>query len=101
MRFCATAPGARVASHESCPNLCHLDRRRRSFATEAERRDPDNVSLAVLMQGVLSKLPRFAVLLARHPPAHYLMLCTRPQSESRVSGTNESSPVRFLSARAR
>ena len=34
--------------------FCHLDRRRRSFATEEEWRDPDNVSFAMLMQGILT-----------------------------------------------
>jgi len=32
---------------------CHLDRRRRSEATEEEWRDPEDVGAALLMQGVL------------------------------------------------
>jgi len=36
-------------------NPCHLDRLRRSGATEAEWRDPEDVSPAMQMQGVLSK----------------------------------------------
>jgi hypothetical protein len=32
---------------------CHLDRRRRSAATEEEWRDPEDVGAALLMQGVL------------------------------------------------
>ena len=47
-----------AASTTLAPTLCHLDRRRKEpRATEAEWRDPEDVSPAMLMQGVLLTLP--------------------------------------------
>jgi len=44
--------------------LCHPERRRRSHATEDESKDPENISLTMLRQGVLTNHAPFLNWLA-------------------------------------
>jgi hypothetical protein len=54
MSFCfESAPLKRVRRNDPTIRTCHLDRRRRSEATEEEWRDPEDVPADSLTQGVL------------------------------------------------
>ena len=84
------APQAREA-------LSNPERARATNGSKGASKDPENLSHAMLTQGVLSKLPECYSLGPLPGPLNHLMLCTRPRRESRVSGVAEKKR-RFLSA---